>query len=333
MRFRSLVVSMACLLSVAGAIAQSCDVPVDIVGLEKGKDSGGIIRGLRTEDVVASVGKGKHVPIESLTYDATPRRVLFVLDTTRELPSDARRAEAQTALFMLDHARPMDSFALITARGSAREVKFDQGRAALKDALQDLSNDPKDKLSSLGVLDAVEQGIEWMGAPKPGDAIFLMAMDLEGNHKTNPRKVTQLLHEHHIRLFSIALGFVNLANTVTAKQGMTHLGLGLAEPLVGSGIAYDNGEQNLYPMVVNSGGFLSVQNANDGRRDFKLPERLPRMEQIGMQFYQIIAEFYYMKISLPDAHTRDWSVELSDSAKQRWTPIWSVYPQEVYDCK
>jgi hypothetical protein len=272
------------------------------------------------------------MPIESLTYDATPRRILFVLDTTRELPSDARKAEAQTALFMLDHARPMDSFALITARGSAREVKFDQGREALKDVLQDLNSDPRDKPSPFGVLDAVEQGIEWMGTPKPGDAIFLMAMDLEGNHKTNPRKTTQLLHEHHIRLFSIALGFVNLANSVKATQAMTHLGMGLAEPLVG-GVLYDNGEQNLYPMVVNSGGFLSVQNANDGRREFKLSERLPRMEQIGMQFYQIMAEFYHLKVSLPDAHTRDWSLELSDNAKQRWTPIWSVYPQEVYGCK
>ncbi len=332
MRLCGLLVFPVCLLSVMGAIAQSCDIPVDIVGLEKGKDSGGIIRGLKAEDVVAIVGKGKHAPIESLTYDATPRRILFVLDTTRELPSDARRAEAQTALSILDRARPMDSFALITARGSAREVKFDQGRTALKDALQDLSNDPRDKPSSLGVLDAVEQGIEWMGTPKPGDAIFLMAMDLEGNHKTNPRKTAQVLHEHHIRLFSIALGFVNLANSVKATQAMTHLGLGLAEPLVG-GVLYDNGEQNLYPMVVNSGGFLSVQNANDGRREFKLSERLPRMQQIGMQFYQIIAEFYHLKVSLPDAHTREWTVELSDSAKQRWTPIWSVYPQEVYGCK
>jgi len=330
MRFRGLAVF---LLSAVGAIAQSCDIPVDIVGLEKGKDSGGIIRGLKTEDLTATVGKGKHVPIESLTYDATPRRILFVLDTTRELPADARRAEAQTALYMLDHSRPMDSFALITARGSAREITFDQGRAAVKDALQELSSDPRDKLSSLGVLDAVEQGIEWIGAPKSGDAIFLMAMDLEGNHKTSPRKTAPLLHEHHIRLFSIALGFVNLANSVKAKQGMTHLGLGLAEPLVGAGIVYDNGEQNLYPMVVNSGGFLSVQNANDGRHEFKLSERLPRMEQIGMQFYQIIAEFYHMKLSLPDAHTHEWTVELSDSAKQRWTPIWSVYPQEVDGCK
>ena len=332
MRFRALIVFLVCVLGIVGATAQSCDLPVDIVGLEKGKDVGGIIRGLKMQDVVATVGRGKHVPIESLTYDATSRRILFVLDTTRELPTDARRAEAQTALYMLEHARPMDSFALITARGSSREVKFDQGRAAFKEALQDLSTDPRDKPSPLGVLDAVEQGIEWMGSPQPGDAIFLMAMNLEGNHKTNPKRTAQLLHEHHVRLFSIALGFINLTNTVKATQTTTHLGLGLAEPLVG-GILYDNGEQNLYPMVVNSGGFLSVQNAMDEHRVFKFSERLPRMQQVGMQFYQIIAEFYHMKINLPDTHTREWTVELSDSAKQRWTPIWSVYPQEVDGCK
>src|SRR5258708_16908002 len=145
MRLCGLLVFPVCLLSVMGAIAQSCDIPVDIVGLEKGKDSGGIIGGLKAEDVVAIVGKGKHAPIESLTYDATPRRILFVLDTTRELPSDARRAEAQTALSILDRARPMDSFALITARGSPREVQLNQCRPPLKDELTDLSNNPTHK--------------------------------------------------------------------------------------------------------------------------------------------------------------------------------------------
>jgi hypothetical protein len=332
MRFRLPFLSVLSSLMVISAIAeQACQVPVDVVGIEKGKDSGGIIRGLKAEDLSATVGKGHNVPIHSLTYDATARRIVFVIDDTRALTTDARKLEAQTAAFIVDHARPMDSFALITARGTMREVKFELGRDAIKEALRDLSGDPREKTTNLGPLDAVEQGIEWLGAPKTGDAIFLMAMDLDGNHKTNRKKIAQELEEHHIRLFGIAFGFVNLANSVKSRLTTTHLGLGIAEPLVGEQLM-NTGEENFYPLVVNSGGYLSIQNAMDERRTFTLAQRLPTLQQIGMQLYQIIAEFYYMTVTLPDAHTAYWEVELSDAARQRWTPVSSVYPQ-VVNCK
>src|SRR5260370_41068997 len=108
MRLCGLLVFPVCLLSVMGAIAQSCDIPVDIVGLEKGKDSGGIIRGLKAEDVVATVGKSEHVPIESLTHDATPRRTLFLLDNTPTLPPPRWADGWLRALTMLALAGAME---------------------------------------------------------------------------------------------------------------------------------------------------------------------------------------------------------------------------------
>ncbi|HWX54403.1 MAG TPA: hypothetical protein VN176_07405 [Verrucomicrobiae bacterium] len=332
MRFRPLFLSVLSSLMIVGAVAEhACQVPVDIVGIEKGKDSGGIIRGLKAEDLAATVSKGHNVPIHALTYDATARRIVFVIDNARALPSDARKLEAQTAAYIVEHARPMDSFALITARGTLREVKFEQGRDAVKEALRDLSGDPKEKTSSLGPLDAVEQGIEWLGVPKDGDSILLMAMDLDGNHKANRKKIAQELEEHQIRLFGIAFGFVNLANSVKSRLTTTHLGMGIAEPLVGQQLI-NTGDENFYPLVADSGGFLSIQNAMDERRTFTVAERLPMLQQTGMQLYQIMAEFYHMTVSLPDAHTAYWEIELSDSAKQHWTPVSSIYPQ-VVNCK
>jgi hypothetical protein len=331
MSFRGLILSLSCLVMAASAAAQqACDLPVDVVGVEKGKTAGGIIRGLQASDLLVTLSGGSHVPIGSLTYDAGPRRIVFVIDTARELPSDARKAEAQTAAYILDHSRPMDSFALITARGTAREVKFDQGRDAVKEALRDLSGDPREKSSGVGVLDAVEQGIDWLGSPKPGDAIFLMVMDSEGNHKTNHKKIAQVLEERHIRLFSIAFGFVSLGNSVKSVQAMTSMGLGESKPLVGE-LNYSTGDQALAPLVLNSGGYLHVQDATNERTVFKLAERMPRLQQMGMQFYQMIAEFYYMKVNLP-AHVANWTVDLSETGRQKWTPIWSVYPQAVNSC-
>jgi hypothetical protein len=331
MSSRGLILSLLSLVMAGSAAAQqACDLPVDVVGVEKGKTAGGVIRGLQAGDLSVMIGTN-HVPIGSLTYNAGPRRILFVIDAPRDLPSDARKAEAQVAGFILDHARPMDLFALITARGPAREVKFDQGLAAVKSAVQDLSSDPTgEKSSGLEVLDAVERGIEWMGSPKPGDAIFLLVKDSEGSHKTNHKKIAQELEEHHIRLFSMAFGYVNLNSSVKSSQDFTHLGLGEVQPAVGN-FTYNTGDQAMPPLVLNSGGYLHVHDATNERYVFKLTETLPKLQQVGMQFYQIIAEFYDMKVNLP-GHVVNWTVGLSDTAKQKWTPIWSVYPRAVNNC-
>ncbi|HJX84839.1 MAG TPA: hypothetical protein VJ723_10885, partial [Candidatus Angelobacter sp.] len=239
---------------------------------------------------------------------------------------------ALIAVYILAHARPMDSFALITARGPAREVKFEQGRDAVKEAAQDLSNDPRgEKSNGLGVLDAVERGIEWMGSPKPGDSIFLLVMDSEGNHKANAKKVAQELEEHHIRLFGMAFGYVNMNSTVKSYQDFTHLGLGESKPLTGE-IEVNNGDQLLAPLVLNSGGFLHALDTLNERRVFKMSESMPGLQQTGMQFYQIIAEYYHLKVNV-SGHLTNWTVNLSDTGRQKWTPYLSVYPQTVNSCK
>ncbi len=331
MSFRGLILSLFSLVAVGGAAAQlACELPVDVVGVEKGKTNGGVIRGLRANNLLVTLSSGNHVPIGSLTYDAGPRRIVFVIDAPGALPSDARKAEAEIAANILDHARSIDSFALITARGPAREVKFDQGVSAVKAALQDLSGDPKGKSSGLGTLDAVERGIEWLGSPRPGDAIFMLVMDSQDNRKATLKKVAEDLEDHHIRLFSIALGYVNQKNPTKSNQTITDHGLALTEPLVGE-IVYENGDQDLSPLTLNSGGYLYGENATDPHRVFKLAERGPRLQQVGMQFYQLIAEVYFMKINLP-GRVSNWTVGLSEGGREQWTPVWSVYPRAVNRC-
>lgn len=317
--------------AIAASAQKSCDVPMDIVAVEKASNTGGIIRGLKVEDLAASISKSTPLSIASLTYDAAPRRIIFVIDTTHQLPKDARKAEALTAAYILDHARPMDSFALITARGTAREVRFEQGRDAVKQALADLSGDVHEKTSSLGVLDAVEQGLEWLGSPKPGDSIFLLAMNTEDNHKTNPAKIAQQLEKQQVRLFSIAFGFVNLSNAVKSTQTTTSSALATVTRDEGT-LLYENGEENLYPLTVNSGGLMHTDNAMDEHRAFVLAQRLPQLQKVGMQFYQIMAEFYHLNVNLPDGKAASWTLELSNKARERWLPVWSVYPRVVNGC-
>jgi len=317
------------LLSLFLAFAGSCwaadsscssDLPVDIVGR-----AGGVVRDLKPADLVALAGKNQDLKIESLTYDAGPRRILFVLDTVHDLPSDARKAEAKIVERILASARPNDSFALITSRGTSRSAKFDQGLDALKQVVAELATDPKDKASAPGVLDAVMEGISWFGDPKPGDSVFLMAMNLENNHKTNVKKVAHELETRHMRLFGLVLGPINLGNT--AKTQTDNYG-GKFSYAQASDLP-DYRDQEFYPLVMNSGGFLYGDDALNEQREYKLTDdRLQRLQTMGLQFYQVMTEFYHLNVQL-NSHT-PWKLGISPGAQERITGNTVVlYPRQI----
>lgn len=311
------------LLAVSFAVAQSgctVDVPIDVV-----QTPGGVVRDLKAADLVAQNIKNQNLKIESVTYDLTPRRILFVLDTVHDLPSDARKAEAKIVEQILSSARPIDSFALITARGTARSVKFEQGKDAVKQAAEELEGDPREKSSGPGVLDAVAEGIEWFGAPQAGDSIFLMAMNLEGNHKTSARKIMQEIERRHVRLFGVALGPVNLGSTVATQSDNYRGKFSYAQ----AGDIADYREQDFYPMAVNSGGFLFGDNAINDQREYKLTdEHLQKLQGMAVQFYQVMAEYFHVKVSLP-SNSEAWKLSVSDSAQERFTKPVVLYPRQL----
>lgn len=310
-------------LAVGVGLAQSgcsVDVPVDVVS-----SPGGVVRTLQAADLVAENSKNETIKIESLTYDVNARRILFVLDTTHDLPSDARKAEARMVEKILSSARNIDSFALITARGTSRAVKFEQGKDALKQAVADLVNDPKEKASAPGVLDAVAEGMSWFGDPQPGDSILLMAMNLGINHHTNPRKIAQELHDHHVRLFGVALGPIKL-NSSVATQSDNYRG---NFSYVQAGDMPDYREEDLYPLVMNSGGFLYGDNAINEQREFKLTdEHLQKLQSMSMQFYQLMVEYFHLRVQSP-SNSESWKLGLSSSGQERFTQPVLLYARQL----
>lgn len=310
--------------SVFGVAQSGCtlDVPVDVVGV-----TGGVVRDLKPADLLAEAGKNQTLKIDSLTYDASPRRILFVLDTVHDLPSDARKAEAKIVERILTSARSVDSFALITARGTTRAVKFEQGRNAVKQAAAELAADPREKGYGPGVLDAVEEGIGWFGEPKPGDSIFLMAMNVGGNHKTNAKKIAEELEARHMRLFGLALGPINLGSTV-ATQSDNYKG---QFSYASAGDMPDYRDQDFYPLAMRSGGFLFGDNAVNEQREFKLTdEHLLKLQTMGMQFYQVMAEFYHLNLELR-SNSEAWKLALSSAGEERLPKTKVLYPSAL-DC-
>ena len=306
------------------------DLPINVI-----KASGEPVQGLPASDFAVQIKK-QSLAIESANYESGPRRVLLIIDTTKKLSADARRLEVEFASGIVSGAQPEDTFALLTARGITQEVKFGAGRSELMKALKvldDSAAESGDAGRQVGPLDAVATGVAWFGEPRLGDSIVLMAADLDDNHKTNPRSVAKLLSDHHIRLFGVALGRLQLLNSTTSALTTDNNGFGYKEPgmPIHSG---DAGDPNFLPLTVNSGGYVVPENTRAMNMEFRLTE--PKKQQIqrtGALMAQLIDTFYAIRVKAPAISHEEAATVNFNADKLRAMPGTHVlFPHELSPC-
>ncbi|MGZ4829254.1 MAG: hypothetical protein ACXV5J_06655 [Candidatus Angelobacter sp.] len=307
---------------------KAADVPVGVISI-----SGEVFRGLAAEDFVARMQK-KPVAVKSIAYDDGPRRVLLVVDVNRKLSADSRKAEDEMIKTLLANARAGDTFAIMPARGPGQDVKFTEDREAVKQALGQPGEGKRGK--DPGVLDTVMVGIESFGPPQPGDAIVVIAADLEGNRKANAKMVAKALRDSHIRMFGLALGPVETKSSVAGgfTTSTTSQGLAQSEPLVGE-IVYDTGDEHFFPLTTNSGGLvLSVMNA-DSRRSYSMtdPRLVQSVRQKAHSVSNMISAYYRMQVDPPrSARPEDWSLTINEEIQKHSRPMFILYPHELGPC-
>jgi hypothetical protein len=314
-------------VSVTSVAQQACsavEVPVGVINA-----GGETFRGLSAQDFIASKG----TTVKSLTYDNGPRRVLFVVDTSPKLSSNTHAAAAELVKTLIESSRPEDSLALITARGPGGAVKFGEDRAGLVRALiPEAGTDHKKQ----GVLDAMMEGIEWFSAPQPGDAIVLIAADLDGNHKANPKTVAKAAADHHLRLFGLALGPVITQSTVAggSMTSTTSQGLALTKPMTGE-VLVQEGDEHFFPLVVNSGGLvLAVVNASlDKSNNMSEPRVQEQVRYKAKQLFAMISVFYRAQVESPAlSHHPDWTLEVNEKVRKSTPAMFLLYPRELGPC-
>lgn len=309
------------------ASAQTCqtvEVPVNPISA-----TAHTFRGLIAEDFVLLQGSGR---VKSLAFDDGPRRVLLVVDTSSKLSANTRRAEAALLESLVAASRSQDSLALIAARGPGGEVRFGEDRSGIASAL----NTPERSRSKEGVLDAAMEGMQWFANPRPGDAIVLVAADLDGNHKTSAKAVAKALGEHHIRMFGLALGPITARSTVAggSMTSTTSQGFAWTTPLTGA-MNYETGDENFFPLTVNSGGaVLSVVNGSNAQ-SYSMDSAATQtmVKQRARQVLSMISTFYRMQIeSREPAHPQMWRLDVSEGVKKAAQKIWLLYPHELGPC-
>lgn len=310
------------------AACKAVEVPVGVVSM-----TGGVFRGLAAEDFIGRVQK-KPVAVKSLTYDDGPRRVLIVADASKKLSSDTRKAETEMLQVLLAGGRPQDQFALMVARGPGQDVKFTTDHAAITQGLNEPGDGKRGK--EPGVLDTVMTGIEWFGEPQSGDAIVVMAADLEGNHKANAKQVAKALETNHIRMFGLALGPVQTKSSVATSliTSTTSQGMAEAKPLVGEG-SYDTGDEHFFPLTTNSGGMVFGAMNGSSRRSYKLtdPKLLQEIRQRAAVVSRMISSYYRMQIEPPPmSHPEEWDLTINEVVQKSAHPAIILYPRELGPC-
>jgi len=186
------------------------------------------------------------------------------------------------------------------------------------------------------VLDTVMSGIEWFGTPQPGDAIVVMASELEGNHKANAKTVAKALQDKHIRMFGLALGPVETKNSVASHMtpSTTSQGLAEAQPRVGS-VVYETGDEHFFPLTTNSGVLvLNVMNA-DPRRTYSMADnRLAEsVRQKARSVSNMIAAYYNLQIEPPTVKgPTDWDLTINEEIQKHSPPMFVLYPHELGPC-
>jgi hypothetical protein len=307
---------------------KTIDVPVGVISA-----SGDAFRGLAAEDFVGRIQK-RSVTVKTLTFDDGPRRVLLVVDASKKLSNDSRKAENEMVRVLLASARPADTFAIMTARGSGQDVNFSADRSAILEAVNHPAEGKRGK--EPGVLDTVMAGIEWFGAPQSGDAIVVIAADLEGNHKANAGAVAKALAANHIRMFGLAMGPVETKNSVASGMmtSTTSQGLAQAKPLVGD-FVYDVGDEHFFPLTTNSGGIVVGAMNQDPRVSYSLNDAhvVQAIRQRAHSISNMISAYYRMQVEPPKiSRPEGWDLTINEEMQKHSSPMFVLFPHELGPC-
>jgi hypothetical protein len=328
-RLLLLVFIVSLTFPVSSLSQQACraEFSVGVIGA-----TGDSFRGLGADDFTARAAKSA-IAIKSVSFDDGPRRVLFVVDNGKKINSNIRKVEIEMVNAMMAAGRPGDTFALIATHGVNRTAKFGEERANLTSVLAQ-EVDSKSG-ATVGALDALMEGMQWFGAPANGDAIVVIAAELEGSHKANPKAVAKALAEHRIRMFGLALGPVATKSLVAGgtMTSTTSQGLAYTTPGIGD-IVYNTGDENFFPLTSRSGGLvLGVLGGSRQAYNLEDPKVKQMLGQKARQVYSMIGTFYRVEIAPPQlSHPEDIKVDVVERIHKIAPQMWLLYPVELGPC-
>lgn len=269
-----------------------------------------VVRDLSAGAFIAQRG-GTPLVIRSVTTNQAPRRIVFVAEDSRKMTTAARRIEATIISEVLARARPEDSFALLTAGPAPAGLHFGASRKSIREAVEELRKLPQASSGrgpkKRSVLDALMEAVTWLQPRRQGDAIFLLARQVEGRSHYSFSKVRAAVAAAGIRVFAFQLGprwafLFGQPEVIWRYEALT---------------------------LSSEGGGVAVL-ADTERPEYHLTEaRLHQLVGDADQMYRAITEYYVLAVGYVGPKL---SVALSASARKRFPVAMVLYPWYAPTC-
>jgi len=260
--------------------------------------------------------------IRAETYDAGPRRIVFVVDRGPRVNEPARKISETALRRILQHARTIDSFALITAGQHVTRIPF--GRSA-EDVMAQFEKPKKPSDERLALLDALAEAANWLTPAQPGDSIYVFSGENEfRGARANLRKVYESLSKNHIRVFGLLFNYLHPLPSFFAPPETSALLVAFSQ---------DPGDLNHLAWV--TGGYCAVENTQSVEREYKLTDaRLAELEQVGWRIYAAAVEYYRLQVTPAAVQQKpqSWQLDLAVNVRSRIPGAIVLYPRELPAC-
>ena len=282
------------------------------VAVSVATETGQPVKGLVAANFRAKF-RGKTADVLSATYHTSPLRVVILLDASESMKGIKSRLVYAALNNLVSWAPQQISFAILAfGEGVKDKVDFSTSQKEFVAKTEKLKGRYLTEIGSkTATLDAIAEGISLLGQPQAGDSIFLISDGWENASKTREGDVTRMLLQSGTRLFAFLV--------------VESLGTRARTPEEAAGALMFHG------MSETTGGF-TVDYAEEDHT--KLSDEVRSIVREISSMVRGISEFYSLQIKLPEPpdKTRDWKLEVVDTATNKNPHLLVIYPRKLAPC-
>jgi von Willebrand factor type A domain. len=283
---------------------ETCEISVVVTNFLNQAD-----RDLTPADFSVRVG-GVPKAVHSASIEAGAKRIVLILDASRNIPGDQWKLETEMAQSFVGKARTKDQFALVVVGSKAAEESFmssDEVAARLQKLVR---SDGAER-----VYDALLTAEHLLDTPQFGDVIFLFGHDKDFGSAATFDHVRELILKNRLRLYGIS--FANLLARLPP-------GFNLNKPVpAGFGLSK---LESLSRETGYAFSFFDVYAIN-------LPGQMPRFKNYLSDLYAGIAEPYRLNfLAMPIKGKTGIEIKVADMEARKIRDENIHYPHSVFGC-
>ena len=280
--------------------------------------------------------RGHSANIATFDEDLTPKRIVLLLDASKNVNAEAWKLETSVAHFLVDGSPSQVTFALVILNADAPLLDFATARETLRSKLVDLvSSRPANAKLSEDIYGGLMSALKLLGTRQFGDTMFAFLGGADDSHQADVGAVQRAFVGQGVRLFGLILGQESL-NGFYISPGPRAYSLRNTAPggPDTSEVPFDPDTNELGRLAVETGGLLAVENTRMQRVTYHLTdERLKQIELTAHRFYSQMVTPYRIQIGT-DAPTKpaSWSIDLTEAIKLKAPGARVLFPHQFASC-